>query len=189
MKRAQGFTLIELIIVIVILGILAVTAAPKFIDFTTDANKSALQGLKGGISGAMQITLSRSSIDGEQKDLSAELPNLVDTKFGFPTAKDADAEDGIVRAAGLDAADDDLESEWAFGTTDGSDPAADSLIIAASSNVTVTGTPDKTKVKAAIIASDCYITYTSASRTGAGTPASPYVYTDASVAITKDTGC
>ena len=36
--RQQGFTLIELIVVIVILGILAVTAAPKFMNLTSDAN-------------------------------------------------------------------------------------------------------------------------------------------------------
>ena len=34
MNRQQGFTLIELIVVIVILGILAVTAAPKFMNLT-----------------------------------------------------------------------------------------------------------------------------------------------------------
>ena len=39
--RQQGFTLIELIVVIVILGILAVTAAPKFMNLTSDANAHA----------------------------------------------------------------------------------------------------------------------------------------------------
>ncbi|HAA96802.1 MAG TPA: type II secretion system protein, partial [Alteromonas macleodii] len=40
----QGFTLIELIIVIVLLGILAVTAAPKFLNLQDDARDSVLQG-------------------------------------------------------------------------------------------------------------------------------------------------
>ncbi|MGL4750761.1 MAG: type II secretion system protein, partial [Shewanella sp.] len=39
MKRQQGFTLIELVVVIIILGILAVTAAPKFINLQSDARK------------------------------------------------------------------------------------------------------------------------------------------------------
>ena len=43
--RQQGFTLIELIVVIVILGILAVTAAPKFMNLTSDANASVVKSL------------------------------------------------------------------------------------------------------------------------------------------------
>ncbi|MBM7073074.1 prepilin-type N-terminal cleavage/methylation domain-containing protein [Shewanella sp. 202IG2-18] len=42
MQKQQGFTLIELVVVIIILGILAVTAAPKFINLQSDARKSAL---------------------------------------------------------------------------------------------------------------------------------------------------
>lgn len=44
-KKQNGFTLIELIIVIVILGILAVTAAPKFLDLQEDAEKAAFLGV------------------------------------------------------------------------------------------------------------------------------------------------
>ena len=49
MRNQKGFTLIELIIVIVVLGILAVTAAPQFVDFSTDAKSSAVKGLKGSL--------------------------------------------------------------------------------------------------------------------------------------------
>ena len=47
MKKQAGFTLIELVIVIIILGILAVTAAPKFLNLQDDARYSAAQGVAG----------------------------------------------------------------------------------------------------------------------------------------------
>ena len=55
LEKKRGFTLIELVIVIVLLGILAATALPKFSDLTRQARKAANQGFAGALGAAVSI--------------------------------------------------------------------------------------------------------------------------------------
>lgn len=89
MKRNAGFTLIELIIAIVILGILAVTAAPKFINLQGDARSSTVKAMKGAVEAASSMAHSKAIIAGKDKARYAPITvdNVgVDLIYGYPAA-------------------------------------------------------------------------------------------------------
>lgn len=88
--QEQGFTLIELIVVIVILGILAAFAIPRFVNLQNDARVSVLQGITGSLQAASALVYSKSLINGAT-GLASSSANIgqgviIATAYGYPTA-------------------------------------------------------------------------------------------------------
>jgi len=92
MKAQQsGFTLIELVMVIVILGILAATAAPKFLNLQSDARAAAVDGMAGALKSAAAIVHTACLLDATCDETAATDTTTIDgatmnVVYGWPAA-------------------------------------------------------------------------------------------------------
>lgn len=94
MKKSAGFTLIELVIVIIILGILGAVAAPRLFNLQGDAYGANMSALRSSISSAATIANAKAQLgdgtgmDGTGSTIST-YDNKVKFKFGYPIAEPA----------------------------------------------------------------------------------------------------
>ncbi|WP_394241063.1 pilus assembly FimT family protein [Vibrio astriarenae] len=88
MFKKQGFTLIELIVVIVVLGILAVVAAPRFLNLSSNAYEASIQGVGGALKTSLQLAESRIVIDNAQDSIDYQGETISLTN-GLPAASAA----------------------------------------------------------------------------------------------------
>ena len=152
MRKPDGFTLIELVVVIIILGILAVTALPKFVNLQGEARASTLQGMKAALEGAATLTYSKAAIQGKDGAATGTV-NLVgggtpvNTAYGYPRATVADLQ---------------IVLETTFGTAS----ASPNDWWASTAGTTVTIRPKGVAAPVAAATADCRVNYVQS--TGAG---------------------
>ncbi len=93
MRRSSGFTLIELVIVVVVLGVLAAIAIPRFIGLQREARIAVIDSMAISLRSGGTIVMAKSAVAGTQNldtsaaDIGAPGPTVwVDTNFGYPQA-------------------------------------------------------------------------------------------------------
>jgi len=93
MKKQTGFTLIELVIVVIILGLLGAAAIPRFINATDDARDASVEGVAGGFASAVGLVRAEWELSGRPDgatDITYDTIALDVTDTGYPASLSGD---------------------------------------------------------------------------------------------------
>jgi MSHA pilin protein MshA len=167
-KKQQGFTLIELVIVIVILGVLVATAAPKFINMSSDANVAVLKSIGGAIKASVQLVYTKSTIQGLNNsvlgyvDLDGDGTPDIETRYGYPSGS---RDNGISKAMSNNFA-----TDWIWSTNSGN-------TVFYLTMASFTWTSGEYVNQVPIVATNCYLIYKQALSVGTS-PTIEYITSD-----------
>ncbi|WP_028116098.1 prepilin-type N-terminal cleavage/methylation domain-containing protein [Ferrimonas senticii] len=85
-KRNQGFTFVELVVVVVVLGLLAAVALPRFIDVVDEAEIAAVEGVAGGFASAVMLYKGQWLTEGKPSEINLDGVTIGINRYGYPSA-------------------------------------------------------------------------------------------------------
>lgn len=125
MNRQSGFTLIELVLVIVIIGILAATALPRFVNLSNDARVAAVEGLSGSLRSAGALAHATQLAEDLTSSTSVSMDGQTVTMAGgYPTADAAGIQNAITDFTNFTAASTGSTGTDTFTPNGASTPAS-----------------------------------------------------------------
>lgn len=96
MRKQTGFSLIELVIVIIVLGILAVTALPRFLDVTEEAKNASVEGVAGGFATGVLLVRAQWEAKGRTNEGGLNTVLYDGYRFYLTTPTQSDIEAGLI---------------------------------------------------------------------------------------------
>lgn len=123
MKPQSGFTLIEMVAVIIILAIMAATALPRFANLSSEARVSSINGLAGGLRSAVALVKSKwlvaNSANLAVVDMNGTNITVISAGVADPVSTSANLGNPLYTAAGIDTILDALSGYTSGASTNG----------------------------------------------------------------------